>query len=215
MRSTGIRRGSRRFLAALGAVLVCGSMAAAQQAPAATPGLGDGKIQHVVLIYQENHSFDETLGYVCKLRATPCDGFTGTVTLSDGTPFRMKVSPDVVPEAAHFVKAQNIAINGGRMDGFDKIGGCKSKLHHCISYYKPRQIPNLAALADQYVVADRTFEMAPRRRGAGTSTRSPAPSTASPATARSTRVATRCRPASVGVVTRTRTRPGSRPRATC
>lgn len=38
-------------------------------------------IKHVVVIYQENHSYDEVLGALCQQRTNPCDGFTGTVTL--------------------------------------------------------------------------------------------------------------------------------------
>src|SRR5664279_1408243 len=53
-----------------------------------------GAIQHVVVIYQENHSFDETLGQLCQTRTTPCNGFTGTVALKGGTRVAMRQSPD-------------------------------------------------------------------------------------------------------------------------
>jgi len=48
--------------------------------------VGGTPIQHVVVIYQENHTFDETLGALCRVRTTPCDGFTGTATLNPDPP---------------------------------------------------------------------------------------------------------------------------------
>ena len=60
-------------------------------------------IKHVVVIYQENHSFDNVLGDVCQARLTRCDGFTGTVRLKTGAQVPMTVSPDVFPRVDHSV----------------------------------------------------------------------------------------------------------------
>jgi phospholipase C len=128
--------------------------ATAQPSPA-------GLIRHVVVIYQENHSFDETLGKFCQLHAGRCDGYVGPVRLEDGSVVNMTQSPDVVPDVYHDVRSQNIAVNGGAMDGWNRIIGCRAIDHYqCLTYYTPSQIPNLAALADKFVVSDRTFSMA-------------------------------------------------------
>lgn len=118
-------------------------------------------IKHVVVIYQENHSFDNVLGDVCQARLTRCDGFTGTVRLKTGAQVPMTVSPDVVPRVDHSVALQTKAIDGGQMDGWATITGCTPRVsYHCLSYYTASQIPNLASLANTYAVSDRTFSMA-------------------------------------------------------
>jgi phospholipase C len=118
-------------------------------------------ISHVVVIYQENHSFDETLGYWCNtFTPTRCDGFTGTVKLNDGSTVAMYQSPDVVPNVSHTVRDQVAAMDGGRMDGWEHVGLCSAVYKYsCLTYYTPAQIPNLTALANQFAVSDRTFSM--------------------------------------------------------
>jgi phospholipase C len=117
-------------------------------------------IQHVVLIYQENHSFDETLGVYCRTRATSCDGDTGPVRLKDGTVVPMTQSPDIVPLVDHGVASQVAAIDGGAMDGWAMVPGCRTSAHNCLTYFTPSQIPNLTRLADRFAVSDRTYSMA-------------------------------------------------------
>src|SRR5689334_17019689 len=65
-----------------------------------------GRIKHVVVFYQENHSFDETLGPFCKAHKNRCDGYVGDVKLSDGVVAPMTKSPDIVPSVWHNVIAQ-------------------------------------------------------------------------------------------------------------
>jgi phospholipase C len=130
------------------------STATAQLSPA-------GKIRHVVVVYQENHSFDETLGKFCQVHAGRCDGYVGPVRLEDGSVVNMRQSNDIVPDVYHDVRSQNIAINGGAMDGWNHVLLCRPRDHYkCLTYYTPSQIPNLAALADKFVISDRTFSMA-------------------------------------------------------
>jgi len=119
-------------------------------------------IRHVIVIYQENHSFDETLGDWCNTFTPPrCDGYTGSVTLKDGSVVAMQQSPDVVPSVAHEVGPQKAAIDGGKMDGWNLLQGCTAASHYgCLTYYTPSQIPNLTALATAFAVSDRTFSMA-------------------------------------------------------
>jgi phospholipase C len=133
----------------------------ATRSGAATSALSPaGHIQHIIVIYQENHSFDETLGKFCQVHGGRCDGYTGPVRLADGTVANMTQSPDVVPDVWHDVQQQTLAVHGGAMDGWADVNGCRpSQGYQCLTYYTPNQIPNLAALASKYVVSDRTFSM--------------------------------------------------------
>ncbi len=136
--------------------------------PTPTPPPGS-PIKHVVVIYQENHSFDEVLGDWC-LNSGRCDeGFNVTqpVALKGGLQVTPKMSPDIVPNVNHSVASQVTAIDGGLMDGWAGVAGCGatsslsgSMPYGCLTYYTPAQIPNLTALASAFAVSDATFSMA-------------------------------------------------------
>jgi phospholipase C len=120
-------------------------------------------IQHVVVLYLENHTFDSLLGYWCNDHPGRCPdgGMPAKVILSNGTVVTPAVSPDKVPTVLHTVQAQEAAIDHGRMDGWQNVPGCQASNHYaCISGYTPSQIPNLTALADSFAISDRTFSMA-------------------------------------------------------
>ena len=124
--------------------------------------VGSTPIEHVVVIYQENHSFDNVFGVLCTQNATaatrqPCDG-TMAGQLYGGAPYDLTRAPDVVPVAPHSSKAQKREIDGGKMDGFSLICPATTS-YRCLSQYYPDQIPNLASLATQFAISDRTFEM--------------------------------------------------------
>src|SRR6202035_2505500 len=57
-------------------------------------------IQHVVVFFQENHSFDNVLGVECRERPTPCDGAIRG-KLSTGKAIKLTEAPDVVPNVDH------------------------------------------------------------------------------------------------------------------
>ena len=123
---------------------------AASNAPLVTP------IKHVVFIDQENHSFDNVLGRVCKVRVTPCDGVT-TGRLGSQTITLAKAS-DIVADVGHSVFDQPKAVDGGRMDHFDRVHNCAVPHEsRCYSQYIPSQVPNVANLASTFGVSDRTF----------------------------------------------------------
>ena len=62
------------------------------------------------------------------------------------------------PGVNHNSAAIKTTMHDGQMDGFSQITGCKLKNdYHCYTQYYPSQIPNLAALAANYVISDRTF----------------------------------------------------------
>lgn len=135
--------------------LVAGSGTTAAQATAKQPTTitADSPIQHVVIIYQENHSFDDVLGQLCQTRNTPCDGFTGPVTFADGVTADNVVEPDIIPNVVHDPASQAL----GMSNNWDGIVGCQSAPYNCITHIDPANIPNLAALANTFTVSDRTF----------------------------------------------------------
>lgn len=126
---------------------------------AATPAASAASpIKHVVVIFQENHSFDNVLGKLCVVDQR-CDGSTTGKLLNGGTP-PLQQAADLIPNVAHSTQGQQQAIDGNKMDGWQQLSGCTPGLNYrCLSQYDPAQIPNLAALARQYVISDRTFEM--------------------------------------------------------
>jgi len=158
----GVGPGNGPVAATTGDLASRGSLASTRSA-VATPDAGvfARYIKHVVVFYQENHSFDETLGRFCQLQAPRCDGYTGPVRLRGGTVVQMRPSSDLVPGVFHTVVAQSAAIDGGKMDGWANVGGCnRSYRYRCLTYYSPDQVPNLTTLAAHFVVSDRTFSMA-------------------------------------------------------
>jgi phospholipase C len=129
---------------------------------ATPPDLGDHapvrRIRHVVLIFQENHTFDNVLGLLC-VRYHRCNG-ASTGRLADGRTIKLQRASDVVPEVIHEPFWQRTAIDHGRMDGFSKIPGCTayaSPAYRCYSQFDRRQIPNLWRLARAFTISDATF----------------------------------------------------------
>jgi phospholipase C len=140
-------------------------------------------IQHVVLIMQENHSFDNVLGRFCAEVAakqivrpgddTGCAGAT-TGKRSNGTVVTLAAAPDVVSDSNHNVKAQTADIASGEMNGFDSsTGSCPLSWLSCYNQYDPLAgtctsgtnthatcIPYLGALATKYTIAEQVFELA-------------------------------------------------------
>ncbi|MGI8577368.1 MAG: alkaline phosphatase family protein [Nocardioidaceae bacterium] len=161
----------RKITAALGvlslALLALGSAVASAPARATaghsatiaadSPITADSPIKHVVIIYQENHSFDDVLGQLCQTRATPCNGYTGPVTFADGIAADNVVEPDVIPNIVHDPHSQAL----GMSDNWDGIVGCQSPPYNCITHIDPANIPNLASLTNTFTVSDATFASNP------------------------------------------------------
>jgi phospholipase C len=172
-RDDRVSRGARRteartrsrFVWLAGALVISASVVGFTLTQSQSVRAGSSPIRHVVVIYQENHSFDNVLGRVCAEIASgqivghaPCDGATRGRT-SKGLTLPLATSPDVVPTVAHTVGTQIKDINGGLMNGFDTAGGCGVPSGYaCYTQFDPAQIPNLAALAEHFVISDRTFE---------------------------------------------------------
>jgi len=130
---------------------------------AATGGAAGGvPIKHVVVIFQENQSFDHVLGKFCASHpGRDCRGRTwGRVSTGQRIP--LPKARDVVRPVRHRPHDQRNAINDGEMDGFNLIPGCgKATGYACYERYHRGQIPSLWRLARDYVISDRTFEQRP------------------------------------------------------
>jgi phospholipase C len=159
----GLRRWKLATWTALGAALACaGAMAAPGATRAQATRAQATPIRHVVVIYLENHSFDSLLGYWCDAHRGRCPdgGMPSSVRLSNGAVVTPRTDPDTVPVVNHTVAAQRAAIDGGKMDGWQEIGGCTAATgYRCISGYQPAQVPNITALVQGFAISDRTFSL--------------------------------------------------------
>ena len=151
-----------RWLRALGiAALAVTVIGATQPTARSNAHAAVTPIRHVVVIFQENHSFDNVLGGLCVTDHLRCDGRT-TGVLHTGARIKLSVAPDIVSQVDHKVPNQAAAMNNGRMNGFDLIHDCAAKEKYvCYSQYQASEIPNLRTLAERYVISDRTFSEDP------------------------------------------------------
>jgi phospholipase C len=139
-------------------ILTCASPAWAQQPPAT----GIQKIDHIVFLIKENHSFDNMFG------AFPgVEGATSGKT-STGQTIPLYPAPDAYPhDIDHTWTGAHTAGNGGQMNGFDVIPGGNGPLDptmtdypgEYLSYrqYTQSEIPNYYAYAQNFVLADQMF----------------------------------------------------------
>ena len=162
MNARGSRRAGRVICAA-GALAIAGGLGAVASVPgAAGVPVASSPVKHIVVLYLENHSFDSLFGFWCDdhPRRCPQGGMPASVQLSNGAVVKPFDDPDVSPIVKHTVHGQAAAIDHGKMDGWQKIPGCKAPKYRCISGYEPSQVPNLIALADQFAISDHFFSLA-------------------------------------------------------
>ena len=155
--------GRSRLRTRVVAVMAAGTAGLGGLAMASRSSAQPQPIRHIVVLYLENHSFDDLLGYWCNQhrRRCPDGGMPSSVTLSNNATVIPGVLPDIVPDVSHTVAAQRAALNGGKMDGWQNVAGCTPETGYaCIGGYTPAQVPNLAALAHRFAISDRTFSMA-------------------------------------------------------
>ncbi|MBV8723931.1 MAG: alkaline phosphatase family protein [Candidatus Eremiobacteraeota bacterium] len=173
--------GARRLRVAASLALCALAFAAGgarQTIPAATDASGIHKIRHVIVIMQENRSFDS---------------YFGTFPGADGIPMRDGVPAVCVPNpqtnscvrpyhdpndentgGPHSAAASDASVNGGKMDGFIRVmsgvtetGGCPTNIPTCVvagheasvmGYHDARELPNYWAYARNFALQDHMFE---------------------------------------------------------
>ena len=111
-------------------------------------GRSPSAIQHTVIIFRENHTFDNYFG------AFPgADGVTSGIT-SDGQTVPLTPEPDMdFTSHCNSWDCTLIAMNGGKMNGFDLMGGGLSPFIQA----SPQEIPHYWEYAQHFVLADHYF----------------------------------------------------------
>jgi phospholipase C len=144
----------------------------------ATPASGIEKVNHVVVIYMENHSFDNLYGQfegadgldkaksknVIQLDALG-QPYTTLPPVPRSTVFPTNLPNNyfnidqyvpndlVTPDVTHLFYQEQLQINGGKMNRFVQYNTTKGL---AMGYYDTKQIP-LYELAKQYTLCDRFF----------------------------------------------------------
>jgi phospholipase C len=164
------------------ACLFISMLAAACGGPASTTGQNQQresalhKIQHVVIIMQENRSFDSYFGTFPGADGIPAKNGVPTVCVPDPQT-RQCVKPyynpaDLNGGGPHTSQSATTDIDGGKMDGF--IGQAEAGRKGCVNtinpactnstsvdvmgYHDARQIPNYWTYAKDFVLQDHLFE---------------------------------------------------------
>jgi len=168
-------------VALVAALLASGCGSAHHHAPAPAPApppapTGDlHKIRHVVIIMQENRSFDSYFGTYPRADGIPSRGGHFTVCEPDPRGGCRMPYHDPAPVnggGAHNHPPAVAAIDGGRMDGFVRVAenrlgrGCAGSVGVCRSssptdvmgYHDARDIPNYWTYARNFVLNDHMFE---------------------------------------------------------
>lgn len=121
-------------------------------APTATITAGD-PIQHIVILMKENRSFDNYFGTF-----PGADGATTGIT-SSGHVVRLLHTPDrTLLDINHAGDAAKVAVNNGRMNGFNRLAGAwQDGKDMALSQLREQDIPNYWAYARAYTLDDHFF----------------------------------------------------------
>lgn len=169
-------------IAATAVALVGGALSASTNAAFAAQPAGDGdgihKIKHVVVIMQENRSFDHYFGTYPGAEGLPTKDGKSTICIPDpakgscAEPFHE--TSDKNFGAGHGAAAATADIDGGKMDGFikqaelEKDKACKDPNDPACAFKDARldvmgfhdrtDLANYWAYADNFVLQDHMFE---------------------------------------------------------
>ncbi|HKE36539.1 MAG TPA: alkaline phosphatase family protein [Candidatus Baltobacteraceae bacterium] len=163
-------------LAAIGCATAATSNSDATTAAAATPD-PIHKIQHVVIIMQENRSFDHYFGTFPGADGIPMKNGQPTVCIppADNGPCQRPYHDprDRNRGGPHNFGSSRNAVDGGKMDGFIRVlshsrKNCAStanpdcggtfKENDVLGYHDERELPNYWRYARDYVLQDKMFE---------------------------------------------------------
>ena len=140
------------------------------------PALVSDKIKHIIIIMQENRSFDEYFGTYPGADGIPMQNGVPTVCAVDpetGECVKPYHNPkDVNAGGPHAAAAATADIDGGRMDGFirtfrsaqkactnpDTPGCARGETPDVMGWHDAREIPNYWAYAHNFVLQDQMFE---------------------------------------------------------
>lgn len=166
---------------AVAVVLIACQAGAALRPPdpasAASDTIGIHKIRHIIVIMQENRSFDSYFGTYPGANGIPMRNGVPTVCVVDPANGKCQApyhdSADINYGGPHGARNAAADIDGGKMDGFidqSEHGDIKCKgLSHdprcqgstipdVMGYHDRRELPNYWAYADNFVLQDAMFE---------------------------------------------------------
>ena len=163
--------------AALAACQTGAAFAPPSPASAAADTAGISKIRHIIIIMQENRSFDSYFGTYPGANGIPMRGGAPSVCVTDPATGACQPpyhdSADVNYGGPHGEKDARADVDGGRMDGFidrSEHGDvrCRGLSHdpRCqgsqtpdvMGYHDRRELPNYWSYADDFVLQDAMFE---------------------------------------------------------
>ncbi|HRG98671.1 MAG TPA: alkaline phosphatase family protein [Polyangiaceae bacterium] len=135
------------------------------EADAAPPGPVPSRIEHVVILMQENHTFDTYFGRYCKAPPGSNPTCTAGPACCEAAPEKEPsgASPRVLDDAAnadydpnHSYDCEAAEMNGGKMDRYVTGTSCANPKNFAIA--PDSVIAPYHALAQKYAVADRYFQ---------------------------------------------------------
>jgi phospholipase C len=150
---------SPRLGAAVLILAIASGCAGAGRTSGAIPGKAPAKhsrdvIKHIVVIVQENRSFDNLF-----------QGYPGADTVASGLASNGSSIPLKPLSMAYGVDPNHLyadfaaSLDGGKMDGFDHVGGFPSNVPNLVYAYVPRsESQPYFDLASKYALADRMFQ---------------------------------------------------------
>src|SRR5690349_5197744 len=163
---------------AITTLVACSSSSNTNPSPTTTTNQssGIGKIQHIIVIMQENRSFDSYFGTYPGADGIPMENGVPTVCVPDPQMGRcvppFHDSNDKNGGGPHGAPSAAADVDGGKMDGF--IGQVEKGKHSCtdpndpacansatpdvMGYHDDREIPNYWSYAREYVLQDHLFE---------------------------------------------------------
>src|SRR5690348_2532907 len=165
---------------ALTTLVACSSSSGTSPSPTTTTttnqNSGIGKIQHIIVIMQENRSFDSYFGTYPGADGIPMQNGVPTVCVNDPRtgqcvkPFHD--SQDLNHGGPHGAANATADVDNGKMDGFigqaeKGKGSCTNPLNPACSgngqtdvmgYHDAREIPNYWSYAGNFVLQDHMFE---------------------------------------------------------
>jgi phospholipase C len=171
----GVRRGGTDWCTVLSVVGLLGlsSVGISSAGPVASPTTiltgFQSHIDHIVLLTQENHAYDNYFGLYCPVTGPYCPSAAAGIpagtcvpktpmTPSNGciVPFNLSKTKFAPPDMPHGWNSTHQAWNNGSMNGFLGAEGRVQTFGH----YTPSEIPVYYDLAEQYALADNFFSSA-------------------------------------------------------
>lgn len=131
------------------------------------------KVQHIVVQFNENQSFDHFMGDYCKTttRATPCnvDASSGQpfdvaapVSLKDSTGATQTITPFVGPDLSPAIDHRVVDLKQAIATQWLKIAQCTPAAGaKCFGYLTAAMVPNAANMANLGTISDATYSSNP------------------------------------------------------